>query len=242
MDADSSDKKLCRIGGAAVLLTVVCYIVEFFTFFGMPMNTLEWFALFQRSRFLGLFYLNALDIFSISLLCPMFLALHRVLKRKDSAWMTAATSFALLGIAVFVTTRSILTSATITLSQRFASAASEAERGSIIIAGQAIDALGQATPQTVGFFFMAVAVSIASIVMLRSGNFGRVHAIAGILAGAFTFVDDASIIAVPSLSVPCLAVSGLFWIAWWVMTGIKLLMLGGRGTAGEKAWTDPQSD
>lgn len=219
----NGDQKLCRIGGIAALATVALYLVEFLTFSGMPSTTLEWLALFERSRFLGLFYINALDIFSVALLCPMFLALHRILKRDEPAWAKVATSLALLGITVFITTRAILTSGTLVLSGEYASAATEAERGPILAAVQAIHALGQASPQTVGFFFMAAAVSIISLAMLRGGRKNGVYAITGLLVGASTLADDALIIAAPSSGPFMIAVSGLVWTAWWIMTGIKLI-------------------
>ncbi|MBN1136721.1 MAG: hypothetical protein JXM73_09045 [Anaerolineae bacterium] len=42
-----------------------------------------WFALFQHSKLLGLFTLNALDILSIALMGVMFLALYAALKHAD---------------------------------------------------------------------------------------------------------------------------------------------------------------
>ncbi len=231
MDGDSThagSKDLRRLGGAASLAVVACYIVEFFTFFGAPADMTEWFGLFSRSRFLGLFYINALDIFSISLLPLTFLALYDLLKGKSRGWMTASTSFALLGAVVFVATRAILTGGTMVLSQRWA-AAGEAERAVLINAGTAIQSLGQATPQTVGFFFMALGVIASSAVALKGGSpLGRVTAVLGLCAGVFNLADDAFIILAPRLSAVALAVSGVFWLAWWIAVGVRLLAPGRR--------------
>ncbi len=225
-------RSLWRLGGAAAFAVLALYIIEFFTFFGMPKDIEGWFALFQRSRLLGLFHINALDVVSVSLLSLIFLALHDLLKKNSTALVTASTAFALLGVGVFVTTRSIMTSATLVLSERFAAAVTDMQRAQILAAGEAVQALGQATPQTIGFFFMAVGVIISSAAALKSRSpLGRVAAVLGICAGFFNLVDDLCIVAAPQVAGVALAVSGVFWAAWWVAVGVRLLALGRPGAA-----------
>jgi len=85
-DVESPDptwKTLYKVGGAAVLIGLAFYLSQFIIIiFGEPYPTATegWFALFQRSTLLGLFYLNALDMASITLFCLMFLALCAALK------------------------------------------------------------------------------------------------------------------------------------------------------------------
>jgi hypothetical protein len=217
---------LYKIGGIAPLVTLAFYISEFafISWDEFPANTEAWYELFQRSKLLGLFYLNALDIFSITLLGLMFLALYMALRRVAQAAMTAATFFGLLGVAVFVVPR-VGTLSLMNLSDRYAQAANEIERTSLLAAGEALGALSIPTPQTVGFLFMAVGVLILSVVMLRGGPFHKVTAWAGILASLITFIDDLSLILAPDIATPLMIVSGLFWIPWWVLIGLGLLRL-----------------
>jgi hypothetical protein len=112
-----------------------------------------------------------------------------------------------------------------TLSDQYALATTEAERARLLAAGETLGALGTATPQTVGFFFMSIGVLIISIVMLQGNAFNKVTAWFGILASLLTFADDISIVLAPALSTPLMIASGLFWIPWWAMIGVGLLHL-----------------
>jgi hypothetical protein len=79
--ADSNWKSLYRIGGVAPLIALAFYLTQMLVIaFGeaYPATIEDWFSLFQRSKVLGLLYLNALDVFSIAFLGTMFLALYSV--------------------------------------------------------------------------------------------------------------------------------------------------------------------
>ncbi|MBE0689900.1 MAG: hypothetical protein IH587_07240, partial [Anaerolineae bacterium] len=78
--ADARWKSLYRIGAVAVMVTVAFYMTELIVLSlggrPFPSTINDWFALFAESRLLGLLYLNALDMISIALMGPMFLALY----------------------------------------------------------------------------------------------------------------------------------------------------------------------
>jgi hypothetical protein len=117
------------------------------------------------------------------------------------------------------------------LSDRYA-LAGDAERARLLIAGDTFAAMGTPTPQTVGFLFMAVAVMIISVIMLRDGHFfRRFTAWIGVGAAAFTFADHLSLVIAPSLAAPLMVASGLFWIPWWILIGLELFRLSNRVTA-----------
>ena len=82
-------KSFYYVGGAAPLVTLVFYLSEllFISWDNYPTSMEAWFALFQGSKLLGLFYLNALDIISVALLGVMFLALYVVLRKTHPAFM-----------------------------------------------------------------------------------------------------------------------------------------------------------
>jgi hypothetical protein len=230
-NADTTDptwKSLYKVGGAAALIAVVFYLTEgiFFFFVEMPPGTItDWFSLFQSNRLLGLFYLNALDIASIALFGPMFLALYLALKRDNESYMAIATLFAFIGIAVFIAPRSA-TLSMLSLSDQYAAATTEAQRSQILAAGQAVGALGQPTPQTTGFLLIAVAVLIISVVMLRSTLFNKVTVYVGILASVLTFANDISLVIVPSLADLLMGIGGVLWIIWWLLISRRLFQLG----------------
>jgi hypothetical protein len=218
---------LYRLGGLAPLVTLTFYLSQFIfiRWSEYPASTQDWFALFQRSKLLGLFYMNALDIISITLLGVMFLALSSALKPANPSWMTIAAYFGLLGVGVFVVPRVAMLSM-LPLAEHYAAITDEIARTRLLTAGETLGALGTPTPQTIGFLFMAVAVLVISIVMLRESRlFNRIVPWLGILAGLFTFANHLSLLFLPSLATPLMIASGLFWMPWWMLVGLGLLRL-----------------
>lgn len=224
--SESNIKTLYRIGGVAPLLTFIFYLSEllFIPWDQYPTSTKGWFLLIQHNKLQGLFYLNALDIFSIALMGVMFLALYEAFQRANRSWMIVSTYFGLLGVSVFIVPRVAMLSI-LKLSEQYATAP-ELERTRLLISGETLGALGTATPQTIGFLFMAIAVLILSIIMLQEGHlFNKIIAWFGILASLFTFIDHITVILAPALATPLMIASGLFWIPWWIMIGLRLICL-----------------
>ncbi|MBN2394092.1 MAG: DUF4386 family protein [Anaerolineae bacterium] len=226
----STWKNLYRMGGVAPLITLALYVSEFFAIIvsgvAYPVTPAEWFALFQRDKILGLLFLNAPDVLSIALLGIMFLALVMALKRDNPSAMVIAAFVAFLGIALFVSTRADMVTAILSLSEQYAAATTDAQRAQLLAAGQAIHAPIRATPETTGFFFIAVAGLIVSVVILRSDTFNKITAYVGILGGLSTMANHASLLIAPSLAAILMPVSGLLWLVWWVMMSVGLFKLG----------------
>jgi hypothetical protein len=189
--------------------------------------------LFQRSKILGLFFLNALDIFSIAILGLMYLALYVALRRTNPSQMVIATFFAFLGVAVFISSRAAMVSATLSLSDQYATAATETQSFQSLAAGQAITSLSRATPETIGFLFMAIAGLVYSKVILQSENFSKVIGYLGILAFTFTLANDISLVVAPSAAAILMPINGLIWLIWWLLVGRTLLQFG-QNTRGEQ--------
>jgi hypothetical protein len=148
--ADSNWKNLYKAGGLAPLVTLAFYLIQILAMvFGEPFPTTmaDWFSLFQRSKILGLLYLNALDIFSIAILGVMFLALYMALRRVNGSFMAVAAFLAFIGIAVFIAPRVAMLSV-LPLSDQYAAATTEAQRATLLAAGEALNVLGTATPLT----------------------------------------------------------------------------------------------
>ena len=228
---------LYRLGGVSVLLTLTFYVSQFalIRWDQYPASTEEWFALFERSRLLGLFYLNALDILSITLLGVMLLALLAALKPAGPSWMVVAGYSGFLGVGVFVVPRVAMLSM-LPLAEQYAATTDQLSRTRLLTAGETLGALGTATPQTPGFLFIAIAVFVMSIIMLREGRlFGRVVAWMGILAGLVTFVMHLSLLLLPALATPLMIASGLFWMPWWLLVGLGLLRLARLDERGRSA-------
>ncbi len=226
-------KALFIAGALAPLIALVLYASQFIILiFGDPFPaTVEgWFALLQRSKLLGLWYLNALDIISWALLGIMFLALYVALRQTRPSWMTIALYVALLGVVVFVIPR-VLTLVILPLSDLHAAATTEAQRATYVAAGEALSHMSTATPQTLGFLLAAVAGLIISIVILQERSFGRSAALSRVAGyvGIVGFVVALGAYASWLLSLPIapvfIPINGLLWLSWWLMMSLGLYRL-----------------
>ena len=225
---DPKWKSLYRIGGAGALLALVFYLSQvLILIFGepYPATTEGWFNLFSHSKLLGLFYLNALDMVSITLFSLMFLALCLALKRGNESAMAIAGLLSFLGAAVFIAARSV-TFSMIPLSDQFTAAATDAQRAQILTIGDAIGVQLQATPRTTGFLLMSVAVLIISLTMLWNQIFNKATAAVGILSSLLVFALHISVILAPTIADPLMGTGMLLWVIWLVLVGVRLLQLG----------------
>ena len=225
---DPTWKTLYRVGGAGALLALVFYLSQvLILIFGepYPATTEGWFNLFSRSKLLGLFYLNALDMVSITLFSLMFLALCLALKQGNESAMAIAGLLSFIGAAVFIAARSV-TFSMIPLSDQFAAAATDAQRAQILTIGDAVGVQLQATPRTTGFLLMSVAVLIISLTMLRNQIFNKATAVVGILSSLLVFALHISVILAPTIADPLMGTGMLLWVIWLVLVGVRLLQLG----------------
>jgi hypothetical protein len=192
-------------------------------------TTIEgWYTLVQRSKLLGLWYLNALDILSFALLGILFLALYVALRQVRPSSMLIALYFALLGAVVFVVPR-MLHLALLPLSDLHAAATTEAQKTLYLAAGEALSQVSSATPQTLGFLFMTVASLIMSVVVLRSRRqgppLGRAAAYVGIVGFVTALANYVSRLLAPELAAMIMPVNGLLGFAWWIMASVGLFKL-----------------
>jgi hypothetical protein len=232
-DKDGAWKTLYRVGGTAPLVALGFYVTQVLaialgdTILGVPLPaTMEdWFLLLQRSRIVGLLYLNALDIFSVTLVGTMLLALCVALRRVNQSATAIAAFVAVVGVAVFVAPRASMTAATLSLSDQYAAATTEAHKLQLVTAGEAMSAATRATPQTTGFLFLAIAGLIISAVILQSDRLAKAAGYVGILASAITSADHACLVIAPSVASILMPLDGLLWLIWWIMISWGLFRL-----------------
>jgi hypothetical protein len=226
-------KTLYRAGAVAPLIALAFYLIEFsILFVGEPYpTTIEgWYALVQRSKLLGLWYLNALDILSFALLGIMFLALYVALRRVRPAWMSIALYLALLGVVVFIVPR-VLHLSLLPLSDLHATATTDAQKTIYLAAGEALSQVSAATPQTLGFLFMAIAGLIVSFVTLQTNSFGET----AVLGKAIGYVGSVGFgaaltnyvarLLAPSIAQMLMPINGLLWFVWWILVSVGLFRL-----------------
>ena len=210
-----------------------------------PDQAVGWFTLLHNNSLLGLFFLNFFDIADYVLVGLVFLALYIALRKTNRIYAGIAASLSLAGILVYIVSNTSFTM--LSLSNQYASAATDAQRSALLAAGQAVLAKGipgagyQGVGGLTSLFLLAVAGLIISVVMLRSKIFNRVTAYVGITASAFdlaylsglAFCQRQTSISWSSLFI---GGAGLLLMIWHLLVGVKLFKLSGTpiSTGGDK--------
>ena len=234
---ESNWNSLYKVGGAAALFSVFVVLTDIaLTFFPAgaeqpgTMTAVDWFQLFQDNWFFGLRNLGLLPkILNLSLSIPIFLALYEAHKNTTKAYAALAMVLSFLGAAIYLSNNAAFPM--LTLSTKYATATTDAQRRLFVAAGEAILARGEDfTPGAfIGFLFSEIAVVAITFVMLRGGVFSKATAYAGLLGALFLtiftiwttfitqFFEIAMILAL---------IGGLLSIAWNILIARKLFQLG----------------
>jgi hypothetical protein len=217
---------LYRTGAVAALLAALLFRrnigAEVSLFTGMeaiPTTAADWFSLLQRNPFVGLSFLAVFDLSNYFLVGIVFLALAAALWQVNRSIVVLALAGGLVGITLNLAANIALTM--LSLSQRYATTTSAAQRADLLTAGQAIlagnDPLA-ALPGTgalISLLLVALAGLLFSVLLLPSH---RVTAILGLLAGGCDLAYGLVFPLTPSAPVYLLlAAAGLFWMLWHLL-------------------------
>lgn len=222
-------KPLYKFGGIAALLQlaiVLALIIITAALGAKPTGVQEYFAVYQANKLVGLLR----DDFSSLLLVAMYLftfpALYYALRRVNAAAVTLATLFTFIAVAVCFAAQSSFS--LIYLSDQYAAAANEAQRAALLAAGEAILAadMWHSSGAYMSGILLQGAGIIISLVMLRSKDFSKVTAWAGLLANAFDLGQHLLHPFAPSVSSVLMMIMGPFYFVWFPMLARDLLKLG----------------
>lgn len=199
-----------------------------------PETALEWFAAFQNNPITGLFFLGLADIVIMILWGPMSLAPYATLKQSDKTWSLIATPFVFAGMAVYLASNTAFSM--LSLSQDYGAATTEAERSSLLAAGQAMLAVSRGTGSPhIRMPRVWLAGVIFSAAMLRSKALSKATAWVGIagfallmagtpFGGHYTPAGTPPIVQSAIVAVRYVG-GGLLSLAWYISEGLRLLKL-----------------
>jgi hypothetical protein len=226
MNQAESWQPLYRTGAVAALLAALLFRrnigAEVSLFTGVeaiPTTAADWFSLLQNNPFVGLSFLAVFDLSNYFLVGIVFLALAAALWQVNRSIVALALAGGLVGITLNLAANTSLTM--LSLSQRYATTTSAAQRADLLTAGTAIlagnDPLA-ALPGTgalISLLLVALAGLLFSALLLPSH---RVTAILGLLAGGCDLAYGLVFPLTPSAPVYLLlAAAGLFWMLWHVL-------------------------
>ena len=173
--------------------------------------------------------LNLFDLVEYALLGLIFLALYVALRRTHPSAMLVATTAGLIGITVYFASNQALSM--LALSERWATAATDAHRSAYLAAGEALlaannpESITQGAGIYVSLFLVLLAGLIISVAMLRSAAFGKATAVVGILANGIGLCYFITLIFLPAVYWIPHPVSAPFRVIWYFLIALKLIKL-----------------
>lgn len=171
-------KAIYKIAGAMAILIALAGLTDALTSMGIEAQDnriipiAEWFALFQTNRFEAFSRLGLINIITLSLCIPIYLAFHQAFRKERPALAALASAFFFIGVAVYLSSNTVF--ALYGVSQQY-SAAHATQKPLLETAGQAL--LSQGADLTsgtfVGLFFTQIANILITSAMLRGKVFGK---------------------------------------------------------------------
>ncbi len=227
--ADDRWRALYRVAGVAALVTVLLVPLQIVAFMVWPFpegGVAEWFDLFQRSPFVGLVSFDLAILLEEALLIPIIGALYLLLHRRSESLMLIAAGLWLVSVALFIGSNTGFEM--LALAGRYADAASEAQRGMYLAAGQAMLSayLEQGSSFVLGYLMASAAGILVGAAMLRSRAFPAWVGSAAIVANVIGLG-----LFLPGIGVGLSIGSVLILWAWYAGVGWQLLR--NPTTAGE---------
>ncbi len=235
----ASWKWIYKLGAVAALTAMFANLLDVLLGFGSTemvtygsKSAVEWFAVYNDNWFRGLYALGILNIVYMIAMLPVYFALFGAHFDR----------YALAGgliIFIFLTAMSMYISNNaaiplLVLSSKYSLAGTDMQRAALVSAGEAILSRGEdfTAGSFIPLFLSGVAAICISIIMLRGGIFGKVHAWIGIIG--FTFLSFFTIIAtfLPALYFFAFyflaSIGGLLALSWFALTARRCFQLAYR--------------
>lgn len=184
----------------------------------IPQSAVDWFSLLQSNPFVGLSFLAVFDLVNYFLVGLVFLALAARLWTVNKSLTAMALASGLVGIAVSFASN--ISFSMMSLSQQYATATGEAQRASLLAAGQSLLAMSGAManfPGT-GTYMSYLLIALAGVFL--AGQLlptHRVTAIFALLAGGCDLAYCLTFALSPGLQVLFMASGGAFWMIWHLL-------------------------
>ena len=228
---DTFWNKLYPIGGIAALIqlaSILIYTVVIAVLGAPPASVEEYFSAYQSAPVATLFRGDFLLLFLIGGYFGTFPALFLSLRKVSPVAAILATLFTFVAVTVCFATES--TFALRHLAEQYA-IADEAQQAQLLAAGEAVIAsdMWHSSGAYVSGILMQGGGVIISLVMLRSREFSKVTAIAGLLGNALDLTQHLLHPFAPSISAPIQMAMGPFYLVWFPMLARDFFRLAKKG-------------
>lgn len=222
-------------GGIAALIVVCASLLDIIISIllggdltAIPQSAIDRFAQFQSNRWLGLYYLDLLNMTTAIIMIPAFFALCAAHRHVNKVYSALTLILFSIGTAVFITNNTALPM--LSLSGKYALATTDAQKTLLAAAGEAMIARGaHGSPGAfLGFLLPIIASFMISWIMLKGGVFGRVTACLGITGSVLFmvyFILATFVPGIENVAMMFATLGGLLTIVWMILFAVRLLKL-----------------
>jgi hypothetical protein len=228
-------RRIYKLGGVAALIVVCASLLDIAISIllggspaSIPQTAVDRFIQFQSNPWVGLYYLDLLNMTTAVIMIPAFFAICAAHRRVNIVYSGLALIVFSIGTAVFITNNTALPM--LSLSGKYALATSDVYKNLLAAAGEAMLTRGaHASPGVfVGFLLPVIASLLISFVMLNGGVFSKATACLGIVGYSLFIIYFVLVTFIPgagSMAMALATIGGLLTIAWLILFAIKLLKL-----------------
>jgi hypothetical protein len=232
--ADSGWNRIYKLGGIAALIAFALFLLDIIISFGggdVDPNTLtavDWYAIYENNRLFGLRMLGFINVISLTVTIPLYLAIYALHKESYKVYATLTIILYLIGTAIYLSNNAAIPMSV--LGSKYFAAATVSQRELLAAAGEAILAKGaDFTPGSfIGFILTEAAGIFFSLIMLGGGIFSGKTAWAGILGFTLLTVFTVWVTFVSGyfqIAMITAMFGGIFSLAWHLLTARRLLQL-----------------
>lgn len=198
---------------------------------GQPETVEGVFAMLQEDRLVGLLRLDLLTVLVMPLYYVVFLAFFMALRRVNLGYAALAALLVFAGLTLFLATPSVFSY--LSLSDRYAAAASGAQRAQLLAAGEAIYAsdMWRGTGAQVGGLLMQTGAVLVSVLMLKGNVFSKATGYVGIVTHGLDLAHVVVAMAAPAIGNIIMGAAGPLYLIWFPMIALRFFQLGRRSEA-----------
>ena len=222
-------KSLYRIGAIAALLqlaSILTLLVVRAALGPKPASVEEYFIIQQSSQLEVVLRGDFLLLILVGSYLGTFPALYVALRGVSPVYTALATLMTIVAVAVCFATEA--TFSMLYLGDQYAAATTDAQRAQFLAAGEAViasDIWNSSGAYMSGILLQGAGI-IISLVMLRSKDFSKVTAYAGLFGNGLDLVQHVLHPFAPSVSATIMMFMGPFYLVWFPMLARDLFRLG----------------
>jgi hypothetical protein len=229
-------KSIYTLGGivtiialTGILLDVIIGNVTGGNLSALTQTSIDRFAQFHDSKFLGLYHLDLLNIITQMILIPAYFALYAIHRNVNNAYGLLALVVFLFGSVIMVANNTALPM--LELSNKYYSTTIESQKALYAAAGESMLAQGaHGSPGIfLGFFIPNIANLIMSFVMLKGTIFSKINSWIGVIGSVLMLLYVILVnfgTGVENMATAFAMPGGLLLMTWMIMFTIRLFKLG----------------